>query len=238
MTPGSFVDAMIFRNAESRSRLRRHALVAATAGAATAILMAALPGDLRTRISTATAYVALVLLAVTLSFGPLNVLRGRPNPVSFNLRRDFGIWSAILGVSHTAIGLTVHFRGRMHLYFFPERGHSGFAGLRTDAFGAANDSGLVAAVLLLVLALISNDIALRGLGTATWRAVQRGAYIALGLAIVHGVLYQLIEKPRWWRVLILLVSSAVVLTLQAMGVRRHRALVRSRSGDRATVRPR
>jgi hypothetical protein len=29
-------------------------------------------------------------------------------PVSFDLRRDIGIWTGILGVVHTAIGLTAH----------------------------------------------------------------------------------------------------------------------------------
>lgn len=229
---------MIALTGEGRSRAWRHALLAIGAVGATLLLAPALPGDVRTRISTASAYVALVLLAVTLSFGPLSVLRGRPNPVSFNLRRDFGIWSAIIGVSHTAIGLTVHFRGRMQLYFLPEPGHPGIAGLRADTFGAANDTGLIAAVVLLVLAMISNDISLRRLGTAPWRTVQRGAYFVLGLTIVHAVLYQLIEKPRWWRVLILVSSSAVVLTLQAMGVRRHRRTTQVRSGDPAPARRR
>jgi len=224
---------MIALTTAVRLRARRHALLGIGVAIATLSLALLLPGDVRARVSTASAYVALILLAVTLSFGPLNVLRGRPNPVSFNLRRDFGIWSAILGVSHTVIGLTVHFRGRMQLYFVPEPGHPAFAGLRTDAFGAANDTGLVAALVLLVLALISNDIALRGLGTARWRTVQRGAYIVLGLAIIHAGLYQVIEKPRWWRVLILLSSSAAVLTLQAAGLRRYRQQQRVRSGDHA-----
>ncbi|HEY8062889.1 MAG TPA: ferric reductase-like transmembrane domain-containing protein [Gemmatimonadales bacterium] len=229
---------MIALSAEGRLRVRRHTALALGSVAATLVLTAGLPGDLRGRVSTATAYVALALLAVTLSLGPLNVLRGRPNPVSFNLRRDFGIWSAIVGLCHSAIGLTVHFRGRMHLYFFAQPGQRTLAGLRADAFGAANDTGLIAAVLLLVLALISNDIALRGLGTSRWRTVQRSAYVVLGLAMLHAGLYQLIEKPRWWRVLIFVLASAVALTLQARGVRRHHRLTRVESGDRAPGRHR
>jgi sulfoxide reductase heme-binding subunit YedZ len=227
---------MIFLSGEGRLRVRRHALLATGAVTAAAVLVFIMHGDFRSRISTATAYVALVLLAVTLSFGPLNVLRGRPNPVSFNLRRDWGIWAALVGLAHTALGLTVHFRGRMHLYFVPEPGHPGIAGLRADAFGAANDTGLLAAVLLLVLALISNDIALRGLGTGRWRALQRGAYVVVGLTVVHAALYQLIETPPAWRVLIVLIASAGVLTLQAMGVRRHLQQTRVRSADRASAR--
>ena len=154
---------------ERRRRVRRHCALAAVSIVGTIAIAALLPGQTRERISTAAAYVALLLLAVTLTLGPLNVLRGRPNPVSFNLRRDFGIWSAIAGVFHAGIGLTVHLQGRMYLYFVPEPGKPSIAGLRPDAFGLANDTGLIAALLLLLLGAISNDLALRKLGTARWR---------------------------------------------------------------------
>ena len=55
----------------------------------------------------------MVFFAVSLCLGPWNVLRGRPNPTSFHLRRDVGIWAGILANVHTAIGLRVHLRGRM-----------------------------------------------------------------------------------------------------------------------------
>lgn len=76
------------------------------------------PPDIRHRLSMATAYAGLIFLAASLWFGPWNVLRRLPNPISFNLRRDVGIWTGILAIVHTAIGLTVHLRGRMWMYFF------------------------------------------------------------------------------------------------------------------------
>lgn len=209
---------------EGRARVLRHATLAMTSVLATAALAVVLHRDLRERVSTATAYVALVLLAITLSFGPFNVLRGRANPLSFNLRRDFGIWSAIVGVVHAAIGLTVHLRGRMYLYFVPEPGHPSIVGLRADSFGLANDTGLIAALLLLLLAAISNDLALRSLGTRRWRTIQRSAYVVLGLTMVHAAVYQGIEKQRLVLVLVLVVVSATVLMVQAMGLRRHAAV--------------
>ncbi len=209
-------------------RRRRHLLIA-TGSIATAALLALLfPGPLRERISLATAYVALGLLAVTLSLGPLNVLSGRPNPVSFDLRRDFGIWSAVLGVAHTAIGLTVHFTGRMQLYFLaPPDAHS-VLGLRADPFGAANHAGLVAALLLLALATISNDLSLRALGTTRWRSLQRWAYLLLVVTIAHGVLYQLLEKQRLVLVFSFIVVVFTVITIQLAG--RHRFLAERRRG--------
>ena len=46
------------------------------------------PQSLVRRLSTTTGYVALVLLAVTLLTGPLNIALGRRNPVSSYFRRD------------------------------------------------------------------------------------------------------------------------------------------------------
>ena len=198
-------------------RIRRHCLIAAGSLGATAVLALVFPGPDRARISLATAYVALALLTVTLSLGPLNVLRGRPNPVSFNLRRDFGIWSAVLGVGHTAFGLTVHFTGRMQLYFLPPPDTHGLLGLRADSFGAANHSGLLAVLILVVLASISNDRALRTLGTRRWRSVQRWAYVILGFTIVHGALYQLIEKQRLVLVLVFVALALWIVVLQLAG---------------------
>src|ERR671936_48191 len=57
------------------------------------------------RLSIATAYGALALTALALLVGPWRTLRSQPNPVSYDLRRDFGIWAGIFALLHTAIGL-------------------------------------------------------------------------------------------------------------------------------------
>ncbi|MES2304433.1 MAG: ferric reductase-like transmembrane domain-containing protein [Gemmatimonadota bacterium] len=210
-------------SAESRRRLTRHLCLA---GGSAAIIIAAalvLPGRINERFSLGSAYLALALLVVTLALGPLNVIRSRPNPVSFNLRRDFGIWSAVLGLVHTVIGLTVHFGGRLRMYFLAQPDGRSLLGLRADPFGLANHTGLVAALLLLLLAAISNDLSLRSLGTARWRWLQRWAYLILALTILHGGLYQVLEKQRAVLVALFTVLSLVVLAVQLAGVRRHRA---------------
>ena len=79
-----------------------------------------------------TAYAALGLLVWSLALGPWNVLRRRGNPVSFDLRRDVSIWAGVLAIVHTAVGLTVHLRGRMWMYFF-KRLHP--PRLQSNAFG-------------------------------------------------------------------------------------------------------
>jgi sulfoxide reductase heme-binding subunit YedZ len=52
--------------------------------------------DAVSQVSISTA--SLFLTAAALSIGPWNVLRGRTNPVSFDLRRDLGIWAGIMAL--------------------------------------------------------------------------------------------------------------------------------------------
>ena len=58
--------------------------------------------------SMASAYVGFALLCASLVLGPWNVLHGRPNPVSIDVRRDVGIWAGIVGLVHVVAGLQVH----------------------------------------------------------------------------------------------------------------------------------
>src|SRR5260370_3703147 len=193
-------------------RSKRHVTLAAGAIAITCLAYAATPPpDLRHRLSMATAYAGLILLAVSLWIGPWNVLRQRPTPVSFDLRRDIGIWTGILAIVHTAIGLTVHLRGRMWMYFF--KGLHPLK-LQNTQFGFANFTGLGAALLFLMLLAISNDLSLRALKTRRWKSLQRWTYAAFVLTPVHGITYQLIEKRHvpW-----VLVFALVMLAATASG---------------------
>jgi sulfoxide reductase heme-binding subunit YedZ len=154
-------------------------MLASMAIAITGLAYAATPPpDLRHRLSMATAYAGLIFLAISLWIGPWNVLRRRPNPVSFDLRRDIGIWTGILAILHTVIGLIVHLRGRMWMYFFRSL-HP--LKLQNTQFGFANLVGLGAALLFLMLLVISNDISLRALGIRRWKALQRWTYAAFGV---------------------------------------------------------
>jgi len=169
-------------------------------------------GDVISRLSVATAYPALFLTAAAVSIGPWNVLRGQTNPVSFDLRRDFGIWAGITALLHTGIGLNVHLRGRPWLYFIDQR-HQ----VRYDLFGIGNDTGLLAALLFLLLLAISNDLSLRRLGTRTWKSLQRWTYMAVALTLMHAVAYQFVEKRQAAYRALLWATIAMTAVLQAAG---------------------
>ena len=173
--------------------------------------------DFVSRLSIGTAYAALFLLGITLALGPLNVVRRRSTPVSYDFRRDFGIWAGIAGLVHTAVGLNVHLRGRMWLYFVDDNHH-----LRKDAFGFGNYTGAVAALVLILLLALSNDMSLRELGIARWKSLQRWAYVAIVVTLAHGIAYQEIETRGVQFRVLLYVIIGILLGLQIAGVVKYR----------------
>jgi sulfoxide reductase heme-binding subunit YedZ len=103
------------------------------------------------------------------------------------------------------VGLQVHMRGKMWEYFVGPL--KGLMLPRIDAFGAANYTGMAATLIMLALLATSNDVSLRRLGAKRWRQVHGLASWALALTLLHGALYQLLEKRGWVFVVILLVLS-------------------------------
>lgn len=168
--------------------------------------------DVISRLSIATAYPALLLTTAALLLGPWNVLRGHDNPVSFDLRRDLGIWAGIMALVHTGIGLNVHLRGRPWLYFVDQHNR-----VRHDLFGFGNDTGLIGAFLFLLLLAISNDLSLRRLGTRKWKSLRRWTYLAVALTLMHAVAYQLIEEREAAYKSVLWGVIAVVAAFQVAG---------------------
>ncbi len=141
--------------------------------------------DVINRLSFASSYPALFLLCLTLMIGPWKQLMGERLAVSLDLRRDIGIWAGITGLFHTGFGQFAHLRGRPWLYYITEEGQ-----VRTDLFGFNNDTGLLAALLLLALLATSNDASLRKLGTPGWKKLQRWNYACFALTAAHTFGYQ------------------------------------------------
>jgi methionine sulfoxide reductase heme-binding subunit len=148
-------------------------------------------------VSMATAYASLMCLTVTLGLGPWHALRGRRLPTSSYLRRDFGIWAALLALVHVGFGLFVHMKGNIWLYFFRSSPHRSLPLPRIDPFGATNDLGLAATLVLIALLALSNNWSLWRLGVARWKAWQRSSYWATAAIALHAAIYQLLERRNW-----------------------------------------
>jgi sulfoxide reductase heme-binding subunit YedZ len=172
--------------------------------------------DIIFRISLATAYSALTLLAATLSISPLQKISNRSVSVSTDFRRDLGFWAAVVSLVHVAFGLNVHMRGRMWLLFLKE--NMNFPFIRTDLFGSANYSGVIATIVLIVLFATSNDWAIAKFGIRKWKRLQRWNYGLFVLVVLHGVLYEIIEKwlSPYIHVFAVVVIIVLVLRLSAL----------------------
>lgn len=199
----------------SRRLLHHVGLALASSGIGFLLYAIVSSPDPRFRWSMSSAYTGLALLVLTLAIGPVNTLRGRRTPISSDFRRDVGIWSGLWSVLHTVIGLQMHLRGMMSQYFlYPGQTHW-FNRIRTDLFGAANYTGLLAVALVILLTLLSNDLSLRRLGASRWKRFQQLNYLCFAAATIHGILYQVIEKRIPLYVFALGFMAAVAVTLQA-----------------------
>ncbi len=201
-------------------RITRHIVLFLGSSAACAVFYLALaPERPIFRLSMATAYVGLTLLALTLMIGPWNKLRGHPNPVSGYLRRDIGIWAGVLGIVHVIPGLQVHFTGKMWLYFLPPANATYAFPLRIDPFGLTNYAGLGATLILLLLLALSNNASLRALGAGRWKFLQRWNYAGALLIVAHGAVYQFLEKRTVGLVLSFAAIVLLVVSMQIAGFR-------------------
>lgn len=215
------------------SRPRRQLGILTIAGIVLAIVLWLTRHDPNTvqRASLATAYASTLLLGWSLLIGPWTVLRGGRPRTNSPVRRDVGIWCAVLATAHTILGLQVHFGGDMSRYFW--RGPLRWSG-ELAAFVLTNWIGLVLAVAFVVLGCISNDRTLRALGARRWKSLQRWAYALAVLVAVHGLMYQVLENRSRIVILGLMVACTVVLVLQLSGWRRQRRASAPVRGESAT----
>jgi sulfoxide reductase heme-binding subunit YedZ len=172
--------------------------------------------SLRRRLTTATGYIALALLALTLLIGPANLLLCRRNPVSSYLRRDMGAWTALFSGVHVIVSLTVHGSGQIShfLDFFVADGSP----LR-NSFGLGNWTGLAGLVIVAGLLALSSDAALRKLKAKNWKRLQRLNYALFALVIVHAFFYGALLRETSPYTILLGLSVIAVVVGQGVGIR-------------------
>ncbi len=164
----------------------------------------------------ATGYIGIVLLGYSLLIGPVKVLSRGRYAVSTYYRRDIAIFGGAVSVFHTVAGLFVHLRGQMWKYFL-ERTAEGYT-LKFDNFRLANYTGLIAALLILILLITSNDLSIRKLHHGRWKNIQRMAYIIFPLIVIHALFYRLMSKHLNGFYYFYLPVFAVILIFQLAGM--------------------
>jgi sulfoxide reductase heme-binding subunit YedZ len=214
------------------ARIRTHlALAALTLGSAYAAHLYVPYAEPAYFLTIGMGYLSLALIGVTLVIGPLNLLWRRHNPVNIDLRRDVGIWAGLTGCLHVVCGFQIHMQGQVLLYFLQPRVNGGYR-LLTNPFGLANDVGLIATILLILLLVISNDLSLRRLKGRRWKTLQRYNYLLFALAALHTFVYQTIShRDRFFTALALAVT-ALTLLAQLIGITLYRLRRSSRQARR------
>jgi len=161
-------------------------------------------------------YVGLILLAVTLLIGPLNLYWKRRNPVNIDLRRDIGIWAGIAGVLHVIFSLQIDLTADIWGYFF----NPDAAGIqpRSDLFGLSNYVGLLATLILVVLLITSNQLSLRWLKGKRWKLIQRFNYPLMALVLIHTIGYLVLNLRESFFYYGVIGTSLLLLAAQLVGV--------------------
>ena len=193
--------------------------------------------SIRWRLSMSLAWTAVLFLVTTLSIGPLNILRRRANPIHNVVRRDLGIWTGIMALSHMSIGMLVHTDGFQVWWLFIEKWPTidNPLPLHYNIFGVANYAGLFQALVLLMLLAISNNNALRRLGIRRWKQLQRLAYVASTSIIIHAFAYQTLERRDIILRIFFVLMIAIAIALQLTGfVKRRRDAIRQSNFLEAT----
>jgi sulfoxide reductase heme-binding subunit YedZ len=170
------------------------------------------------RFTTATGYIALGLLGLTLLIGPANLLLRRRTPISSYLARDVGMWAAIVSVIHVIAGFFVHgppapLSERILFYFFASDGTP-----LTNSFGWGNWTGLAATIIVVGLLAISSDFALRKLKARHWKNLQRLNYALFALVIAHAILYGALLRVTSISTLLLGMIVSLVFIGQLVGI--------------------
>jgi sulfoxide reductase heme-binding subunit YedZ len=171
---------------------------------------------------------SLVLVALAMALGPMARLWRRFTRY-LPYRRELGVYAIVLALVHAIIILF----GWVTLDLMRLFGFEFHPGLQeyvmvNQGFALANLIGLIALIYGIVLAITSNDLSQRLLGSGVWKYIQQGTYILWWLSVTH-IAYFLfvhfldyhrqIPEPNWARwPFVVLVGIVIALQLAASTV--------------------
>lgn len=182
---------------------------------------------------------ALLLLHIVLSIGPLTRLDRRFLPLLYN-RRHLGVMTFSLGLAHGLFAL-VQFHGfgtldpLVSVFISNPRYDAAFAPLSTLSTSTSapleqfaqipfQPFGLLALVILFLMAATSHDFWLHNLTAPIWKAMHMGVYVAYASLVLHvmfGVLQGETHPALAW---MLAFAAAGLLSLHVAAAKREARL--------------
>jgi nitrite reductase/ring-hydroxylating ferredoxin subunit len=178
---------------------------------------------LETALIRALGTAAFVLLTIILAIGPLARFDPRFLPMLYN-RRHLGVTMCLLAVAHA--GFTV-------IQFHALGNLNPFVSLLTGSADARHASsfpfellGLLALVIVTLMAATSHDFWLAFLDAPVWKAMHMLVYVAYGLLVAHVALGSLQSATSPLPALLLITGATAVFGLQIAAGWRERTLDR------------
>ena len=164
---------------------------------------------------------ALLLLPVVLAIGPLCRLDPRFLPLLYN-RRHLGVCTFLLALAHGGFSIVqFHGLGVLHPLVSVLASNGNYDSLSQFPFQAL---GLLALVILFLLAATSHDFWLANLTAPAWKALHMLVYVAYGLILAHVALGSLQAPERPSALAVLLgIGFAGVASLHLVAGWRERA---------------
>ena len=159
----------------------------------------------------ATGTLAFLMLSFVLCIGPLARLSARFKPFLFN-RRHLGVATFVVSLTHGVL-VTLWYHGFGELnplvsLLLSNPRYDSLAGFPFEVLG------LLALVLLFLLAATSHDFWNANLGPGLWKAIHLSVYVAYALLVAHVALGALQSETQTLYVVVLAASAAVVAGLQ------------------------
>jgi DMSO/TMAO reductase YedYZ heme-binding membrane subunit len=162
--------------------------------------VAGMPDAAINRLSTASAWLCFAYMCTALFVGPFFRIRYKKNVVNIYLRRDLGIWTALVGLFHLVVGTMESMNDEYMMRHVDEAMRAPAPMIREMLFSWGSSIGFIVGVIFVGLLAISSDQAIRVLGIKWWKRLQKSSYLAFGLLLVHALAFQVIESRN--RVLI------------------------------------
>lgn len=184
--------------------------------------------DLPTQRMRAFGSLALLMLTIVLAIGPLARIDTRFLPLLYN-RRHFGVMTAIIAMTHAYYVLGWYFSfsptPQLTALLTSNTSFTSIVGFPFELFG------ILALIILAVLAATSHDFWLSFLTPPLWKAIHMSVYLAYAAIILHVTLGALLDRHDLVLGLLAFGGLAMLCTLHLIAGRRETSVDAAASGE-------